>query len=223
LEEEEMDEMSEPRLRRDDPDRTEPNRSFSGTFQPDAAGGEDFVTRGVRMGYRLIEEQMRRGQQVAQDAGTRFGTSRSGDLRDLAERALRFYSDLYTDAALFWLDAATAMTAPVDPATPDKSSSFTAPTASLAVPMDIASSRPTRVTLNVQPGVRGASLQVLTMRATDPSKPPLMDVSFQPGGELPVLRIRVPNEQPADVYHGVVCDQQSGAVLGTLSVEIRES
>jgi hypothetical protein len=211
--------MSEPRLRRDDPDRTEPNRSFSGTFQPDAAGEEDFVTRGVRMGYRLVEEQMRRGQQVAQEAGTRFGSSR-GDMRELAEHALRFYGDLYTDAALFWLDAATSMTAPVDTAS-SKSASVPAP--GLAVPLDIASSRPTRVTLNLQTGAGRTALRVLTMRSNDASKPPLMDVSFQAGGELPVLRVRVPNEQPADLYHGVVCDAQSGAVLGTLSVEIRES
>ena len=214
--------MSEPRLRRDDPDRTEPNRSFSGTFQPDAAGGEDFVTRGVRMGYRLVEEQMRRGQQVAQEAGSRFGPAR-GDMRELAERALRFYGDQYTDAALFWLDAATALTMPVDTAEPDKTAARPVPAPSLAVPLDIASARPTRVTLNLQPGAPLASLQVLTMRAGDASKPPLMDVSFQAGGALPVLRIRVPNEQPADVYHGVVCDPQSGAMLGTLSVEIRES
>ena len=218
--------MSEPRLRRDDPDRTEPDRSFSGTFQPDAPGGDDPVTRGVRMGYRLVEEQMRRGQQLAQDASARFGAGgRGGDMRDFAERALRFYGDLYTDAALFWLDAALTFVAPVDPAQPNPGVSPAAPS-SAAVPLDVASSRPARVSLNLNPGARPAALQVLTMRTGDGVKPPLMDVSFQPqaGGGLPVLRIRVPDEQPAGVYHGVVCDAQNpGTVLGTLTVEIRVS
>ena len=217
--------MSEPRLRRDDPARTEPDRSFSGTFQPDTPGADDPVTRGVRMGYRLIEEQMRRGQQIAQDASARFGTARGGDMRDLAERALRFYGDLYTDAALFWLDAAMTLVAPVDPS-PQTSDLSASTASSVAVPLDVASSRPARVSLNLNPGARTANLQVLTMRTGDGVKPPLMDVSFQPqpGGGLPVLRIRVPNEQPAGVYHGVVCDaQNTGTVLGTLTVDIRES
>lgn len=219
--------MSEPRLRRDDPDRTEPNRSFSGTFQPDAPGGEDPVTRGVRLGYRLVEEQMRRGQQIAQDANARFGVGRGGDMRDLAERALRFYGDLYTDAALFWLDAALTLVNPVDLSKPQKpTDSAFAASSSAAVPVDIASSRPARVALNLNPGARPASLQVMTMRTSDATKPALMDVSFQaqPGGALPVLRIRVPNEQPVGVYHGVVYDAQNpGTALGNLTVEIRES
>lgn len=217
--------MSEPRLRRDDPARTEPDRSFSGTFQPDAPGGDDPVTRGVRMGYRLVEEQMRRGQQIAQDASARFGVGRGGDMREFAERALRFYGDLYTDAALFWLDAALTLVAPVD-SSQQPSSNLTGPTSSPAVPLDVASSRPVRVTLNLNPGARPAALQVLTMRTSDGVKPPLMDVSFQPqaGGGLPVLRIRVPAEQPAGVYHGVVCDAQApDTVLGTLTVDVRES
>lgn len=219
--------MSEPRLRRDDPDRTEPDRSFSGTFQPDAPGGDDPVTRGVRMGYRLVEEQMRRGQQLAQDASTRFGAGgRGGDMRDLAERALRFYGDLYTDAALFWLDAALTLVAPVDPSPPPSPNVSPGPASSLAMPLDVASSRPVRVTLSLNPGARPAALQVLTMRTGDGVKPPLMDVSFQaqPGAALPVLRIRVPNEQPSGVYHGVVCDAQNpGTVLGTLTVDLRDS
>ncbi|HEX7183719.1 MAG TPA: hypothetical protein VF756_17940 [Thermoanaerobaculia bacterium] len=220
--------MSEPRLRREDPDRTEPNRSFSTTLGPDAtAAGEDFVTRGVRMGYRLVEEQMRRGQQAAQQASTRFSSSR-GDMRDLTERALRFYCDLCTDAALYWFDTAAAMTIPSVPADQPEGEAAAAAvspaaSSSASIPLDIASSRPTRVTLNLQPGSEGLPLEVLPVRSRDVSKPPLMDVSFQTGGTLPVLRIRVPSDQPADLYHGVVCDQQSGAVLGTLSVEIRES
>lgn len=219
--------MSEPRLRRDDPERTEPNRSFSGTFQPDAQGGEDPVTSGIRMGYRLVEEQMRRGQQIAQDASARFGVGRGGDMRDLAERALRFYGDLYTDAALFWLDAAMTLVNPVDLSKPQQpTDSAFAPSSSTAVPVDIASSRPARVALSLNPGARPASLQVMTMRTSDATKPALMDVSFQPqpGGALPVLRIRVPNEQPSGVYHGVVYDEQNpGTALGNLTVEIRES
>lgn len=218
--------MSEPRLRRDDPARTEPDRNFSGTFQPDATGGDDPLTRGVRMGYRLVEEQMRRGQQIAQDASARFGVGRGGDMRDLAERALRFYNDLYTDAALFWLDAALTLVAPVDPSPSPSPNVSPGRASSLAVPLDVASSRPVRVTLNLNPGARTAALQVLAMRTTDGVKPPLMDVSFQAqaGGGLPVLRIRVPAEQPAGVYHGVVCDAQApDTVLGTLTVDLRES
>jgi hypothetical protein len=58
-------------------------------------------------------------------------------------------------------------------------------------------------------------------RSRDAAKPPLMSVSFTEDAEGPVLSVRIPDDQPADAYHAVVCHRDSGEPLGTLSVEIR--
>lgn len=226
--------MSEQRHSREDPERTEPIRDFSGAFRdPDSAGGsgkadaakgEDFVTSGVRLGYRLVEEQIRRGRRAARHASGQFKSS-SSELQDLTERALRFYSD----ASRFWFDRAADLLAPfdLDDLMAEDEAAGTAPEAAPGgtafMPLDVASSRPVRVRLNLRPGSESLPLDVIQPRARDVAKPPLMNVSFTQEAAGTGLTLRIPDDQPADVYHGVVCHRDSGEPLGTLSVEIRPS
>lgn len=216
--------MSEPRQRRHDPDRTDPNRSFSGAFSA-GAPDDDPILRSVHTSYRIVAEQLRRGRQIAQDASARFGASHGGDVRDLAERALRFYGDLYTETALFWLDASLNLATLTDPYELKSQASAGRPAASSsAVPLEVASKRPARISLTLNPDVRPTDLRVHTMRSSDSAKPPLMDVSFEARSGGLVLKIRVPDDQPSGVYHGVVCAARDpGTAVGTLTIDIRES
>src|SRR5688572_28240098 len=80
------------RPRRPDLDRDEPQRGFAGAFGAAPENGtngqagaafEDDVARGVGVGYRLIEEYLRRGQQVAQSMWTPRAPFSPGSVADL--------------------------------------------------------------------------------------------------------------------------------------------
>jgi hypothetical protein len=211
--------MSEQRFYREDPERTEPIRNFSSAFR--SSSGEDFVTSGVRMGYKLVEDQLRRGQRAARQMSNQLQSSRP-DLRELTDRVLHFYGDLYTQAVLFWFDLGTGAIPLFEDVLGDVEEEMSGGKSAASagfMPVEIASLRPVRVKLNLQPGSERFPLDAVQPRARDDNKPPLMNVSFDQG----VLAIRVPDDQPADVYYGVVCNRDSGEPLGTLSVEIRAS
>lgn len=66
--------MDRPRHRRRDPQRTGPIRNSGKVLRDeepwrniDRQGGDDAASRGVREGYRLIEEQIHRGRRMAQE------------------------------------------------------------------------------------------------------------------------------------------------------------
>lgn len=65
--------MNRPRYRRRDPQRTGPIRNAGGVlrqgepWQDPAGPGDDAASSGVREGYRVIDEQIRRGRRMAQE------------------------------------------------------------------------------------------------------------------------------------------------------------
>jgi hypothetical protein len=244
--------MSYGRLRRDDPERTGPIRNFSTTFRRStswgdwgtegeepgwAVSGEDFGTgeeatygdawagdvppddaaaSGVRLGYRMLDEQMRRGAQIAQQM-TGLLTPQC-DLREVTERIFRFYADLSAETATFWLDLVTSCVLPKlppDGRPPVRSDS--------AVKVEIFSSRPAKATVQLPPNAAALPLQACQLWSRDPTKPPLMDVAFVRVAGQPVLRVRIPDNQPPDLYLGVICDRRTGEALGTVSIDLRGS
>jgi hypothetical protein len=90
------------------------------------------------------------------------------------------------------------------------------------VSIEVVSSRAARVTLDLR--AHSGRLTVLGggLRAINPEWPPLSEVTFVAGddGDGLAVRIRVPDEQPAGVYMGVVADAHSGEPCGTLSVRV---
>lgn len=240
------------RFRRQDPDRTEPHRHWSNLYRspdssdprdpagmPESGGGarqaeswSDVVSEGVRLGYRVIEEQMKQGQRVAEQVSdSAYGpTAMSGDLREATERMFRYAGDL----AALWIEFVNSAVANGD-VLRSLSTSWQAaasgaggpfPTGQGAVPtslsVEVCSSRPVRVTLDLKPNMAGRSLATHGLRAPEVEKPPLTDVAFEPGpnGGLPRLRLRVPEGQPPGLYTGVVVDKHSGELLGTLTAEM---
>jgi hypothetical protein len=94
---------------------------------------------------------------------------------------------------------------------------------SAAVAIEVVSSRPARVRLDLRARHSGRlALAAGGLRALDHGRPALGDVAFVAGenGDGPTMRIRVPDEQPADLYTGVVIDTVSGEPCGTLSVRV---
>lgn len=237
-----------PRLHRPEPERTEPLRHWSHLYrapeswQPDGTGAEpppgaapandawsDVVADGVAVGYRVIEEQIRQGQRVAEQIGSAsYGAAAmSGDVREAGERLVRFSADLVA----LWMDfvnttmangdlmrGMTAAWAPPGAAAAPAS----APPAAAAVTVEVQSSRPLRVSVELKPGGERRALATHGLRALEPDKPALDDVAFVADRDSagPVLRLRVPDGHPPGVYSGVVLDAQSGEPLGTLTARL---
>lgn len=241
------------RLRRADPERTGPLRSWSNLYRASDAGQprdpepppqpdkdaqpseslSDVVAQGVGLGYRVIEEQIRQGQRVAEQISeAAYGPAAiSSDVREASERVVRYSADLLA----LWFDFVNSTMANGDlmrnlaaswqgarPATGDPPAAQAARPTSVAV--EICSSRPVRVTLDLKANATGRLLATHGLRAVEAEKAPLTDVSFEPAvdGTPVVLRMRVPEAQPAGLYTGVVIDKQNGDLLGTLSAQVSE-
>jgi hypothetical protein len=255
------------RLHREDPVRTGPVRDWStlyrrsdswGTGNPAAspesmnhgasnhgAGNhstDDVVTRGVELGYRVIEEYLRQGQRVAQQInGQSYSIGRAGaDLQELVERVFRDSTDLLS----LWVGFVSSLAAnpeftrafsragqPSPFESPQRGTSAYAassnggpPHQGTVVSIEIVSSGSIQVTLDLYPQSAGLPLVTPGLHALNGQTPPLTDITFEPGSEsgVPRLRVRVPEGQSPGVYTGVVVDRNTGLPRGTLSVRVSD-
>ncbi len=240
------------RLRRPDPARTEPIRDWSDLYRtsdsrqpPEAAADpvrttlaslEDAINRGVEVGYRVIDEHIRRGQSAAQQFNPNPANSvppdnsqiRQDDIQKLLERIFQSFSDLVP----FWVElfntvAASGLSrvnAAVQRAPSDNKAGETPAHAARSgrIAIEVTSARPARVTLDLDPNTGLSPLVSHGLRAVDPAKPALTDIEFVAGhdGEPGCVRIRVAEDQPAGIYTGVVMDRYSGEPHGTLTVRV---
>jgi hypothetical protein len=210
--------------------------------RPPASG----VARGVEMGYRVIDEYMRQGEAFARSNGS----SRSAggpplmDPRKLTERMVEYASDL----ASTWLEFVQA-TMPPASKTPVAQPARTDPggfdiglgpshggnaepsrvaTPATAAPwrtsIEIASKRRAEVTLDLEPDDDGAPLCAHDLRARDPEIPRIPGVTVVASGSdrRVLVRIHVPDDQPAATYTGVIVEDASNLPKGTLTVRILE-
>lgn len=207
---------------------------------PQAPPWADVMSQSVNLGYRVIEDYIRQGQRAAQQANDRsynVGTT-GNDIRDLVERMARYYADL----GALWGDlinsfaanpdflnnlsrALQPQPAPANGASAQGSSANGVPgKESVTIAIEVISSRPTQVMLDLPLRPEQSSLIIHGLRAADPQKPQLTDIAFEPspsGGPI-CLRVCIPHEQPPDVYTGVVVDKQTNLPRGTLSIRITE-
>ena len=241
------------RLHRTDPERTGPIRDAA-TYLRDAPAGdagpassatadapESAVAHGVRLGYKVIEEQILQGQQLAQRLGKATGklgatgaTGATGaaEATDLIERVLH----LYKDVGALCLDAveAVARSTAIRTGLARASEAIKAPTGAADVPsasapaagvrysVEVASRRRLQVTLDLSMRPGQFVPRVLPLHAADVTIPPLTAVSFDPDPALsePRLQIDVPDTQPAGTYTGVVVDSASNEARGIVSVRL---
>lgn len=206
--------------------------------------GYRVIDEHIRQGQRAASRFNNRDYE---NAGGRYGAeAAANDVQELVERLLRYSAGLVPQ----WLELANALAAAPellrellrqsnaqsgngassggasysgaahhDAAAGDGASAGkTGPVA-----IEVVSSRAARVTLDLSGRHSGRfTLPAGGLRAADDGRPPLDDVVLFTGedGERPVMRIRVPDQQPAGVYMGVIVDALSKEPCGTLSVRI---
>jgi hypothetical protein len=197
---------------------------------------------GIETAYRVIDEHLQEGRRAAQeqshaDAGLAgFATAApaavgiaADSIQEIVTQGIRFYSSfaplwvslvksIANSAALGDTVAAGRSTAPLAPAPIPR------PAATMGAPIvvEIASSRMTRITVDLAPSALVSHLAIGGLQALEPEKPPLKEISLtgDAGSNRAVVRIRVPENQPAGVYSGVIVERESGEPRGTITLRI---
>lgn len=217
---------------RRDPATAETNGAEPNGAEANGESWQDVVSEGVAVGYRVIEEQISQGKRVAEQISqASYGpAAMTGDVREATERLVRYSADLVA----LWMEFVNASLANGDllrtlsAAWPQPGAGAAPGTPAAGAPtafdIEIASTRPVRVSVDLKPGAAGRCLATHGLRALESEKPPLTEIAFatERAGGPAVLRLRVPEGQPAGLYTGVVIDQQSGEPLGTLTARLAE-
>jgi hypothetical protein len=259
--------MSSPRTKRPELERQAPIRKLGGSLEPamngvgsaetggesDASPPPDIVTRGVELGYRVIEDYMRQGQTFARTAASQRAPSETPapDPKKLTERMFQYASDL----AAVWLEyAQTSMgqqpasgvstahpaaphvggfdmgpgAASTGASAPPMHGSYAPSRASLGVPavsVDIVSNRRTEVTVELRAGAAqsGLSAHHLRRRDLETSRISGVTIDCMPAENRVVVRLEVLDDHPAGTYTGLIVDSESNLPQGTLSVRVHES
>jgi hypothetical protein len=185
----------------------------------------DTVSKGVRLGYSVIEDQIRRGRQAAGQIGLRSaaGSGLGGDVGDIGQRLLSFSTDL----GAFYMDLVDmAMRLPQRSdrrrdAEPSAGGTRSAEGEAAAIAIDIEATGRSRVTLDLREGTASSELRVPALYALEGGSAPLTAIRFERAdGEPATLRIRVPEDQPPGTYTGVVVDGRTNEPKGTLSIKL---
>jgi hypothetical protein len=199
------------------------------------------------MGYRVIEEYLRQGQNVARTMGSPFVGGGGGPADDGLQNRLGAMLRSFSDFASLWMDmmgrvGAGGGAAPAPGFAPPSGSagpfpiggaprSHEAPkeappepqgAAPLAITLDIESSRRVEVSVDLRARSPSLSLVVHDLRAPEPDKPRLTGVKLEglPDEERVCLHIHVPDDHPPGVYSGLILDARTSLPRGSLSVRI---
>ena len=205
-------------------ERTKPIRSWTTAVSVGSEPRGDRVGDNVRTANHVLEEYLSAGRATAQ----RFGGSGrpSGNGPDISQGMMRAVSDSVT----MWLEfMARTMGAATSPSTPPPSPlAETAPAPpqkpGLRLAVEVDSIRPTTVSVDVRPDVRGSDLYVDRLHARARTGRPLTGIEIDAvDGEIPRIRLRVDPKIPAGVYDGVIVNKVSSLPAGTISVVIQQN
>lgn len=198
---------------------------------------DDVVTRGVKLGYKVIEDYLRQGQRSAarfreafQKGGSKEGKEGKGE--EAVDGILRLYkdmNDLWVDAVgvilrsppfLSWLNGTEQRNSAAAPSREKEPGSVNGADGALAI--EIVSKRRTQVTLDLRPYPRRYTPLVRALHAPNPKIPPLTKIAFRLDKKTrdPILQLKIPGHQPAALYTGVVIDGHTHEPRGTLCVRV---
>lgn len=189
---------------------------------------DDSVAHGVKLGYSVIEEQMRQGERLAErlrpaQAGAR---AQPLDFNALIERALNVYKDLgaLALAAAETLARTSSLRTDGERASRGAAAADAAPASAggMQFVLELKSTRRVTVRLDARPRSERFVPHVHALHAMNPGAPPLTSVRFEvdAGSFAPVLRIDIDDALPADAYSGLLVDSATNEPCGTLSVRI---
>jgi hypothetical protein len=231
------------RLRRQDPKRSEPIRNLTMYFRDSQTWGntgperevtdsglgeavDDTLTRGVQLGYKIIDEHILQGHRSAQRLRVNHAKAEDSgkNVEKLVERAL----DLTKDMGALWLDALEMLVHA--PALlqgrgdgEGKSQAGTDTAGGTQVAVEIASSRRVQVNLRLTGKVGMPLPRIHALYAADPALPPLAGIVLRssPDSTGPILQVEIPDQQPPALYTGVVVDARTNEPVGTLSIQVQ--
>jgi hypothetical protein len=193
----------------------------------DVASSKDATDGRVELAYRVIEKHLTNGQRSAEQLNSKpYGTRPTSDgLQELVDQFLRYQAEMIP----LWTELLGRLASPelmgaiypakVDSTTPRRNVSSNGGT---NVCLELLSTQPVEVSLDLPPNSDGRQLRVLGLHAVDSDKPGLTDITFSPAkvdGHRK-LRVFVPANQPAGSYSGVIVDRDTGELRGTLTVRV---
>ena len=215
-------------------DKSSQNGSGAGNAEP----LDSVVSRAVELGYKVIEEQIRQGQQIAgQVANGNVDPSLiNGNVSEIGDRILRFYSDM----GALWFEMIESVLR--NPSMGEMFSNFVADTGGRMngsahngagrtgangrsnIPVEIVSSEPTgaRVSLDLGNDCDFESILAQPLRTRDAGIPPMDDVRFIPprDGWPPSICVTIPKGQAPGTYSGLILSAITDEPVGTLCVHI---
>lgn len=194
---------------------------------PDPPRAGDVISNAVDLGYRVLDEYMRQGQQAARRFGVRpeRAEEATDDLQALATRMARYTSDFlgvwsqFVDVAL-----SSGVASPAGRTNGQAPGSAPAAAARTTVAVRIEAVQPVTVTLDLASSFVARGLTVQELRSADPTKSWLGGVRFEPTTPVApaLVRVVVPATQPSGVYTAVVVDDETGRFAGTIAVAVGE-
>ncbi|MEZ5931661.1 MAG: hypothetical protein R3F54_06895 [Alphaproteobacteria bacterium] len=225
-----------------EPRPEQPDEARDGTIGPDL---DDAVTEGVRLGYSVIEDQIRQAQGLASklSPGSQglFGSGLPGgndEIRSLLDRLLRTYGDL-TNVwlqvlnaalgnadilnALFGKDGAKPNGASAPGAEGERPAARPSSEGTAAVAVSVQANGPVETNIRLfGGGLEATSVVLQDLRARESGVPPLNDVTLMPAREGEPMRVvvKVPEEQPHGLYQGLILDQRNDTPIGVLGIRL---
>lgn len=230
------------RLHREDPARSAPLRSFGGVFRQEPNSGfsrtapangtansaaQPDCDEPVGLAYRVIEKHINDGKQ---NAGLFNGQPYhhnkpvTDGFQEILDRIIRFQSELFPlfIEALTSAVSAEPMNTPAGRAASPPAGDGSAAENSQAISVEVASTRPVQVSIDLKENSEMLPLITLGLRAVGKDTPLAGDVSFAPGssGNPVQLRVSIANDCGPGAYSGVIVNQVTGDVRGTLTVRV---
>jgi len=92
-----------------------------------------------------------------------------------------------------------------------------------AVRIEVTSNQANQVALDLKALQPRVLLSVPPLRALNNGKPELHDIRLETENDRYVLRIRIPDGQPAGLYSGVIVEARTGEPCGTLAIQVGRS
>jgi len=252
--------MSAKRVKRPKLERDRPNREWSTLFgaaqaartgmpaaeQPGKDRDGAALSDTVELGYRVLDDYLRQGRQVAQSFGASGwnggaavpSAGSSEEMQQMAQRVMQYgwdFAGLWFEmwnragglnAGQMPMPPGWAPPRPAEPREPRPAADSAEPrapaaqTESQTVSVSVDSALPTTTSVEVRPGPLG-DLVVHALRADGHEAPPISDVTLERTDDGPLIRVVIGPAQPVGRYRAAIIDATSNLPRGLLTVRVQ--